>query len=214
MPPKMQVDLLRVLQDGVVRPVGGDDSDQVIVDVRIISASNKSLPDLVAKGEFREDLFYRLQVVAIDLPPLRERRSDLPRLTEHLLARIAEREGKSKKRLTRAALERIAAHPMPGNVRQLEHLLLNACVMTPGDTIDAADLSLDGEARAPVPLAPSHGSDEEAPPQNVEDFKSAEKQRILEALEANGWNRAKAARTLDIPRRTFYRRLKEHGILQ
>lgn len=215
MPAKMQVDLLRVLQDGVVRPVGGGEEDEVSVDVRIISASNKSLPELVKSGAFREDLFYRLQVVGIDLPPLRERVDDLPLLADHFLTRFAQRDDTRRKRLTRSALQRIADHPMPGNIRQLEHLLLNACVMVEGDTIEAEDLALGDEASAThrqLPAATT--SPQEVPPQSLDDFKGAEKQKILEALEGNGWNRAKAARALDIPRRTFYRRLKEHGILE
>ncbi|MEM6958769.1 MAG: sigma-54-dependent Fis family transcriptional regulator, partial [Myxococcota bacterium] len=206
MPAKMQVDLLRVLQDGVVRPVGGGIEQEVRVDVRIISASNKSLPKLVEDGAFREDLFYRLQVVGIVLPPLRERRADVPLLVDHLLRRIAKREDAAPKRLTRAALERLATARLPGNVRQLEHVLLNAFVLVDGDTIDADDLALnESDVATQMPAIPS---------QSLGDFKSDEKQRILAALEANGWNRAKAARALSIPRRTFYRRLKEHGILQ
>ncbi len=211
MPPKMQVDLLRVLQDGRVRPIGGEDDR--VVDVRIVAASNKSLQDLVARGEFREDLYYRLNVVEITLPPLRERVGDLPLLCEHFLDRIAEQQGRRRKRLSREALARLARARLPGNVRQLEHLLLNACVLVEGDVIGPEDLSL-----SEVPIG-DDGFDAElpevaAPPaQTLGDFKRSEKQRILAALEAHDWNRARAARALGIPRRTFYRRLKEHGIL-
>jgi len=215
MPAKMQVDLLRVLQDGKVRPVGGEEEEQV--DVRILSASNKMLRDQVAKREFREDLYYRLNVVEIRLPPLRERAGDLPLLVDHVLERIAESEGASRKRITKAALDALSRHPLPGNVRQLEHVLLNACVMTEGDTIDAGDLAL-GDVGANEQLAasavePAPASRARPPAQNLDDFKTAEKQRILAALEEHNWNRAKAARSLGIPRRTFYRRLKEHDIL-
>ena len=213
MPAKMQVDLLRVLQDGQVRPVGSEETLEV--DVRVLSASNKLLKDQVANGEFREDLYYRLNVVEIRLPPLRERRDDIPLLADHLLRTIAKKEGRPKKRISKEALERIASHRLPGNVRQLEHVLLNACVMVDGDVIGPGDLAL-GDAvaanhRVEVPAQTAPLS--EAPAQNFEDFKTTEKQRILSALEANAWNRAKAARALDIPRRTFYRRLKEHDIL-
>src|SRR5690606_15133422 len=122
-PAKMQVDLLRVLQDGTLRPIGGD--EEITVDVRIVCASNKSLRDLVDKGLFREDLFYRLAVVELRLPPLRERREDIPLLCDHFLAAIAKREGSRPKRISREALRRLAAHPLPGNVRQLEHVLMN-----------------------------------------------------------------------------------------
>ena len=215
MPAKMQVDLLRVLQDGRVRPIGGDAEEEV--DVRIVSASNKLLREEVAKGRFREDLYYRLNVVEIRLPPLRERAGDVPLLCEHFLERIAEQEKRPRKRLSREALDRLQRHPMPGNVRQLEHVLLNACVMVEGEEIGADDLALGDVASnellpapPPAPVAPATS---EPPAQSFEDFKESEKQRILAALEAHNWNRAKAARSLGIPRRTFYRRLKEHGIL-
>lgn len=214
MPPKMQVDLLRVLQDGRVRPIGAEES--IEVDVRVVSASNKLLSHQVESGAFREDLYYRLNVVEIRLPPLRERREDLPLLSDHLLAGIAKREGGSRKRISREALERLAAHPLPGNVRQLEHVLLNACVMVDGEIIEPDDLALGDEVaaneRVSLPSMPAAMASE-PPPQNFGDFKDTEKQRILTALESNGWNRAKAARAMGIPRRTFYRRLKEYEIL-
>lgn len=215
MPAKMQVDLLRVLQDGRVRPIGGEVDETV--DVRIVSASNKVLRDLVAKGEFREDLYYRLNVVEIRLPPLRERRGDMALLADHFLERIAKEEGRPRKRLSREALQRLEQAALPGNVRQLEHLLLNACVMVEGDEIGAGDLALGDDVAAndlvATPAAPAAPAGP-APAQSFEDFKETERQRILAALEDHNWNRAKAARALGIPRRTFYRRLKEHGILK
>ncbi|MBX3250838.1 MAG: sigma-54-dependent Fis family transcriptional regulator [Myxococcales bacterium] len=213
MPMKMQVDLLRVLQDGRVRPVGAD--DELSVDVRIVAASNKKLEALVASGAFREDLFYRLDVVEIRVPPLRDRHGDVPLLAEHILGQIAEQEGRPRKRLSRDAMLRLESYSWPGNVRQLEHVLLHACVMTPAEVIEAEDLGLDhaGEPRsaprAPVAAAPAPAE----VAQNFDEYKDVEKQRILAALEAHHWNRARAARALGVPRRTFYRRLKEHGIL-
>jgi len=214
MPPKMQVDLLRVLQDGRVRPVGAE--EERTVDVRVVAASNKSLRDLVARGEFREDLYYRLNVVEIVLPPLRDRVGDLPLLCEHFLERIAEEQGKPRKRLTREALARLSRATLPGNVRQLEHVLLNACVLVEGDLIGPDDLALGEEESASSSQGrpPSVALPVAVPPQSFDDFKQSEKQRILAALEAHDWNRARAARALGIPRRTFYRRLKEHGILR
>lgn len=219
MPAKMQVELLRVLQDGKVRPVGGDEETRV--DVRIVSASNKRLEELVAKGLFREDLYYRLNVVEVRLPPLRDRRGDIALLADHFLAATARREGRPPRRLSRGALARLESFGWPGNVRQLEHVLLHACVMAEGELIDAEVLALDGHGD--VRPSGACGSDEPVPelraaweepaPQNVDDFKDVEKRRILAALEANHWSRARAARALGYPRRTFYRRLKEHGIL-
>ena len=216
MPPKMQVDLLRVLQDGKVRALGSDVEEDV--DVRIISASNRQLSDEVSRGSFREDLYYRLQVVEIELPPLRDRKGDLRLLADHFLRAFAARDQTRPKRLTREALARLETDRLPGNVRQLEHVLLNAWVLVDGDWIDADDLSLTGRERprevSPVDaLEPSSSRSDAPPPQTVKDHKETEKQRILEALEAHGWNRARAAKALDMPRRTFYRRLKEYDVL-
>ena len=210
MPMKMQVDLLRVLQDGKVRPVGGDEEEQV--DVRFLSASNKSLKELVAKGQFREDLYYRLNVVEVRVPPLRERRDDIPLLTEHFLVRIAKQSDQRRMRLSREAMTTLQSHPLPGNVRQLEHLLLNATVMAEGPVLEPGDLAFGTDVAANVSVVPV-AAPAVAPPQSFDDFKDVEKQRILAALEENDWNRARTARALGIPRRTFYRRLKEHEIL-
>jgi DNA-binding NtrC family response regulator len=209
MPPRMQIDLLRVLQEGTVCKIGGEEEEKI--DVRFIAASNRSLADLVQAQRFREDLYYRLNVVAITLPPLRERREDIPLLCQHFLETFAARDGLPEKRLSRDAHERLALHPLPGNVRQLEHLLLQAWVMVEGNTIEAADLALDGDpATAAVVLAePARAS----VPGNLKDFRENERRNILAALEAHGWNRARAAKALGMPRRTFYRRLQEHSIL-
>jgi transcriptional regulator with GAF, ATPase, and Fis domain len=220
MPAKMQVELLRVLADGRVKPIGGD--DETLVDVRIVAASNKSLKDQVEKGLFREDLYYRLAVVELRLPPLRERTADIPILAEHFLTEQARREGLPKKRLGKDALRVLAGHGWPGNVRQLEHVLMSASILCAGDTIGAADLSAltGGEPVAWVDEADEDEIEEpvvpsgEAPPANLEEWKAHERRKILEALEAAGWNRVKAAQKLSMPRRTFYRRLKEYGILE
>ena len=224
MPSKMQVDLLRVLQDGTLRPIGSE--EELKVDVRIVCASNKSLRDLVQKGEFREDLFYRLAVVELRLPPLRERREDIPLLCDHFLAAIAKREGSRAKRVSREAVRRLAEHPLPGNVRQLEHVLMNACVMIEGDVIEAEDLALLGDDFRPAERPLTAAADDEddgpddfaprgegVPPANLEAWKTHERRKILEALEATSWNRVRAAAHLGMPRRTFYRRLKEYDIL-
>ncbi|MCB9591788.1 MAG: sigma-54-dependent Fis family transcriptional regulator [Sandaracinaceae bacterium] len=219
MPPKMQIDLLRVLQERRLSPVGSD--EEIEVDVRVIAASNKSLARLVERGEFREDLYYRLNVVELWLPPLRERADDIPLLCDHFLATFAKRDDVPAKRISREAVTRLVAHPLPGNVRQLEHLLLNAWVMAEGDVIDADDLAL-GDDGAPLPVPPrleralSQAAPSAAgvtPPGSIDEFKDTEKLRILEALEAHAWNRVRAAKELGMARRTFYRRLKEYGIL-
>jgi DNA-binding NtrC family response regulator len=207
---RMQVDLLRVLQEGTVCRVGADEDEKV--DVRFIAASNRCLADLVQEGKFREDLYYRLNVVELALPPLRDRREDIPLLCEHFLEIFAQRDGLPEKRLTREALALLLAHPLPGNVRQLEHLLLQAWVLTEGQSIDASDLVL--ETPSSPPMAPSDASmPSAAPAENLGDYREAERRKILAALEAHGWNRARAAKALGMPRRTFYRRLQDHSIL-
>ncbi len=201
MPPRMQLDLLRVLQEQRVRPVGA--SEERSIDVRLVTASKSPLFELIAEGKMREDLYYRLAVVELRLPPLRDRRQDIPLLCEHFLGRIADERGQPKKILSRAALQRLCAHDFPGNVRELEHLLVNATVFAVDDTIEVEELAIE----------PGHGVIEQEPVLgNYRDFKEAERDRILTTLNAHGWNRAKAARALGMARRTFYRRLKEHNI--
>ncbi len=202
MPMRMQVDLLRALQEKTIRPVGGQ--KDITVDVRIIAASNKPLAQLVPQGLFREDLYYRLNVVALKLPPLRARTEDIPLLVDHFLDRIAEQMKGDKKHLTREALRRLAEYRWPGNVRQLEHALLNAAVLADSDLLDGEDFTLEApEAHTPEPTPM---------PASGQDRREREKQRILEALEACNWNKSKAARRMDMPRRTFYRRLKAYDI--
>ncbi|MEM7138921.1 MAG: sigma-54-dependent Fis family transcriptional regulator [Myxococcota bacterium] len=201
MPARMQVDLLRVIQERAVRPVGG--AAEEAIDVRLVSSSNRPLQALVAEGVIRDDLYYRLAVVELRVPPLRERLEDLPLLCEHFLLRLAEEQGAPRKMLSREALGRLGTHAFPGNVRELEHLLINAAVFAHSDTIEADELALGGSPRR------SHRA---AEPQNYQDFKGVERDRIVATLNAHGWNRAKAARALGMARRTFYRRLKEHGI--
>ncbi|MFM2420859.1 MAG: hypothetical protein RL385_5582, partial [Pseudomonadota bacterium] len=215
--PRVQVSLLRVLQEARVLPLGAD-AEQT-VDVRIIVGCQQPMGALVAQGKVREDLYYRLSVVEVRLPPLRERRDDIPALCEHLLRTQAERDQCAPKRLTRDALELLMRHPLPGNVRQLEHLLVSASMMAEGRTISAHDFGGFGEGAA---LEASGAGEREAhaaslvPPELPEDlgaFKAREKAKILDALERHAWNRAKAAHELGMPRRTFYRRLTEFGIL-
>ena len=201
MPSRMQLDLLRVLQEQRVRPIGG--SRETAIDVRVVAASKRPLAELVSEGKFREDLFYRIAVVELDLPPLRERPDDIPMLCDHFLQKIARREG-TRKRLSSEAVQRLCSYDFPGNVRELEHLLVNATVFCEGSSIGADDLSMGSSQRTgpQKPLAPA----------NYRDFKDSERERILASLNAHDWNRAKAARALGMARRTFYRRLREHGI--
>jgi transcriptional regulator with GAF, ATPase, and Fis domain/tRNA A-37 threonylcarbamoyl transferase component Bud32 len=212
MPPKMQINLLRVLQEGSVCKVGGDEEERV--DVRVIAASHHQLEDLVQAGRFREDLYYRLNVVEITVPPLRERREDIPLLCQHFLSGFAERDGLPEKRLSRDALDRLARSALRGNVRQLEHVLLQAWVMVEGGVIDAGDLALDAEPQADAGASALESSLRPPAIECLDDYRAAERRKILAALEEHGWNRVRAAKALGMPRRTFYRRLQEHHILE
>jgi len=225
-PLKMQASLLRALQEGKVRPVGGGAESSV--DVRVIFATNRDLKKAVAEGHFREDLLYRIQVIEIALPPLRKRKEDIPLLCEHFLSTFSLRFDQAKKSLSRPALARLLDYPFPGNIRQLENILLNAWILSDEDIIEAEDLQL-----------PQEGSVDEAPPQpstrsrssstsshargasfsrksekkgTLSEHQRGERREIVEALEATGWNRLKAAAVMNMPRRTFYRRLREYNI--
>jgi DNA-binding NtrC family response regulator len=223
MPQKMQAGLLRVLQEKTVRPVGG--TKELPVDARVIAATNRDLAQMVADGTFREDLFYRLHVVEMNVPPLRDRVEDIPPLIDHFLSIFAARYRRDKKTISRDALRRLCAYPWPGNVRQLEHVLLSAWLMSDASEIPAEDIELQSpllpaqgvrpvaasETRAKAVAASSQPASGKARSEN--EFKSAERERILSALTACNWNRVAAAKMIGLPRRTFYRRLKEFGIV-
>ncbi len=208
MPVKMQAGLLRVLQEKRVRPVGGTTEEPV--NVRILFATNRDLERMVEEGKFREDLYYRIHVVEIHLPALRERGEDVPQLVDHFLGIFAARYKREKKSVSREALRRLQSYGWPGNVRQLEHVLLNAWVMSDEQELSAEDFEIpDGfrpsEGRSPSVLrAPKKGT--------TSQHRRDERERIIEALRSCNWNRVKAAELSGIPRRTFYRRLREYGI--
>jgi transcriptional regulator with GAF, ATPase, and Fis domain/serine/threonine protein kinase len=219
MPIKMQAGLLRVLQERTVRPVGGAKEDSV--NSRVIAATNRDLATMVNEGSFREDLYYRLHVIELKLPPLRERTDDIPALIDHFLKLFAARHKRDRKSMDRAAVRRLQSYDWPGNVRQLEHVLLNAWLLSEDDEIMDEDLDLpSGNSR---PLAPdtaagslAHANRAAAPAARArtqEEHKGGEKEKILAALGKCNWNRVQAAKLIGIPRRTFYRRLKEYGIV-
>jgi len=220
MPHRMQAGLLRVLQEKTVRPVGGTQEQRI--DVRVIAATHRDLEGMVAEGAFREDLFYRLHVVELHVPALRERVEDIPPLIDHFLSLFASRYRRERKTVSRDALRKLCSYAWPGNVRQLEHVLLSAWLMSERDEIAADDVELPspvpssgrragegGETRSrPAAAPPANGR-----PASEAEFKAAERERILSALAACNWNRVQAAKMIGVPRRTFYRRLKEFGIL-
>jgi two-component system, NtrC family, response regulator HydG len=196
-----QAKLLRVLQDGEVRSVGEDRPRKV--DVRVLAATHRDLKDEVVKGAFREDLFYRLNVVALRVPPLRERPEDVPVLARHFLARFAERFGVGRVAPSDALLARLAAHPWPGNVRELEHALESLVALSPEGELDVSLLPQDGGGEAPGRAAPLSLK------QRVEAY---ERGLVVEALEATRGNRSEAARTLGISRVTLHDKLKKYGL--
>ncbi|WP_438007727.1 sigma 54-interacting transcriptional regulator [Sorangium sp. So ce321] len=231
MPQKMQAGLLRVLQEKVVRPVGGAREEPV--DARVIAATHRDLADMVSRGTFREDLYYRLHVVEVRVPSLRQRIEDIPLLIDYFLGIFAARYGRDRRSVSRAALKRLSAYSWPGNVRQLENVLLNAWVLSDRPELesddfelpDAAPRSLRSPEAAPAPRAPaSSGAPASAgrvappPPSDprvetsLDAHRASERERILVALSSCNWNRVKAAQIVGLPRRTFYRRLKEYGI--
>jgi transcriptional regulator with GAF, ATPase, and Fis domain len=216
-PKKMQATLLRVLQEKKVRPVGGTSEESV--DVRVIFATNKDLEELVKKGEFREDLFYRIHVVEARLPSLRERVDDIPQLIDHFLGLFAARYKREKKAVARDAIRRLTAYAWPGNVRQLENVLLNALVMSEEPELVADDIDLpDGwvtdssRERARDAEGDALRAEPARRKGTVSEHRREERERILSALRSCNWNRVRAAELSGIPRRTFYRRLREYGI--
>ncbi|HEX6271462.1 MAG TPA: sigma 54-interacting transcriptional regulator [Polyangiaceae bacterium] len=216
-PKKMQASLLRVLQEKKVRPVGGTTEEDV--DVRVIFATNKDLEALVKKGEFREDLYYRIHVVETRLPSLRERGDDIPQLVDHFLGLFAARYKREKKTVARDAIRRLASYAWPGNVRQLENVLLNALVMSEEPELVADDIELPDGWVTDSSRERARAADGDAPRAEaarrkgtVSEHRREERERILSALRSCNWNRVRAAELSGIPRRTFYRRLREYGI--
>ncbi|MGE0043145.1 MAG: sigma-54 interaction domain-containing protein [Vicinamibacterales bacterium] len=201
-PLHLQVKLLRVLQDRSFERVG--ESRSQTADVRIIAATNVDLPKAVADGRFREDLYYRLRVVPIELPPLRDRREDIEPLAHYLLTRVGAARGREL-RFSPDALELLARHHWPGNVRELENALEYAVAVTKGQTVMPANLPDSLVTGAPASRAP-RGAPE------GEDHLPLDASRLRRVLEAHRWNRSSAARALGISRVTLWRRLREHGL--
>lgn len=199
MPPALQVKLLRALQEREVTPIGS--SVPVRFDARIIAATNKRLETEMAEGRFREDLYYRLNVVEIDVPPLRERREDIPVLVEHFISSSARRQGIVEKEVSPAAKELFNNYDWPGNVRELEHVIERALILS-GDQIDVNDL--------PVKLTGNTSS--AAGDDKFKSLDQVEREYILEVLESVSQDKAVAAKILGIDLSTLYRKLKRYEI--
>ena len=203
-PPGVQVKLLRFLQEKELERVGGNET--ITVDVRVVAATNRDLKQAVAEGRFREDLYYRLDVVQIDVPPLRARKSDIPLLASAFLRKYAEENQKAIEGFSDEALRSILAYPWPGNVRELENAIERAAVMAEGTRIEPGDL--------PSTASPSHPGGATDLSMLVPGLSMAELERmaILQTLESTAGNTQKAAELLDISRRKIQYRLKEWGM--
>ena len=216
LPLPAQVKLLRVLQEKRARPVGSQ--REVPVDVRLISATHRDLAAEVASGRFRQDLFYRINVIELRLPPLRERTGDIPLLTAYFLERIARQNGMLAPRLAPSALTALTHYPFPGNVRELENVLERALALAEGETLEAADLYLPtppaGTAGAPWPAAaaPTPASDAAAETSLAESIGEIQRQVLLRTLEETRWNRTAAAKQLGMSLRSLRYRLNKLGI--
>jgi DNA-binding NtrC family response regulator len=201
-PLTLQPKLLRVLQDGIVERVGSNQRREV--DVRIISATNRDLEAAIAAERFRADLYYRLRVIQIEMPPLRERREDIRYLTAHFLRRFGESRSGGTPRITEAALRLLEDYPWPGNVRELENVIERAVVLCQGDTIGVELVDL---RRPPV------ASSEQPPGVRLDEaLDRLEREMILRALEDTKQVKARAARLLGISERSLWYKLRKHGL--
>jgi two-component system response regulator PilR (NtrC family) len=223
LPLHMQVKLLRVIQEKTVRPIG--EQRESPVDVRILSATHKNLAELVAQSKFREDLFYRINVIELRVPPLRERAEDIPDLAEAIVRKLARRLGVDPPEITPAALDMLQNFAFPGNVRELENVLERALALSDQKRIDVADLQLRGVPRAetaselPPELAaqlraqPPARSPASPPPSALgEQLEDVERAAIIKALEAARYNKTAAAKALGMTFRALRYRIKKLGI--
>jgi two-component system NtrC family response regulator len=206
LPLEMQVKLLRLLQQGEVDKIGA--TGVSVVDVRVIAATHRDLLAMIEDGGFREDLYYRLAVVPLVLPPLRERREDIPELVQHLFRKVKERHGLPALRLSAAVNSALAGYRWPGNVRELENVIERMVVLAAGEEVTAADLppEIGGAAAA--------GRESfflELPDRGIS-LESVERELLMRALVRFNWNQTQAARYLDISRRTLIYRMEKHGL--
>jgi transcriptional regulator with PAS, ATPase and Fis domain len=194
--PALQIRLLRVLQEREIERVG--DSTPIKIDVRIITATNQNLPEKISRGEFRQDLYYRLNVVRLDIPPLRERLEDIPLLVSHFLQKFSQKFNRNYSNLSEEVTAAVMQHNWPGNIRELEHLLEHACILSQGSIITLNSLPPEFTQKATLPR--------QIKPHQTSPGRSLS---LQEALRQTGGNRTEAAKLLGVSRRTFYRRLEE-----
>jgi len=201
--PKLQLSLLRVLQEREFTRVGGTKS--IKVDVRIIAATNRDLKKAVDEGKFRDDLYYRLNVISIDLPPLREHKEDIPLLVNHFIEKFNIEMGSKVERIAEEALDLLMKYHWPGNVRELENAIERAIVITKGTLIKAEDLHLSPQVLKEKGVVL---------PSDDKTIKSIEKKHIVKVLEENNWNIQKTAAQLGIDRVTLYNKIKKYKLKQ
>lgn len=198
---EMQAKLLRAIQEREVEPIGSDRKEKI--DVRLIAATNKNLQEAIAAKVFREDLYYRLGVIPLHIPPLRERREDVPALVEHFLKKIG---APADVRLSSSALAKMKEYPWPGNIRELQNVIERSVILRKGPVIDETDLSL------PLSLGQSgNGAIPEIPPEGLS-LEEVEKGLVEKALKISNGNRSEAARLLKIPRHVLIYRLEKFGL--
>jgi len=208
MAPSAQAKVLRALQEGIVTRIGG--SKPIEVDVRVIAATNKDLAEEIAEGRFRDDLFYRLNVVPIRVPPLAERREDIPALVQHFAQQLAANGGMPGRRFEETAVQRLQTRQWPGNVRELRNAVERLLILAPGKTVTAADVSrLLGDATVSE-LVEAAG----APPDGTfEAFKhEAERSFLASKLREHDWNVSETARSLKMPRSNLYKKIERYGL--
>lgn len=203
--PAMQAKLLRILQEGEIQRVGGQET--ISVDVRFIAATNRVLEEEVENGRFREDLYYRLNVVSLQMPPLRERPGDIPLLTEHFIKKFSQKNNRKVEGITPKCMDMLIHYHWPGNVRELENAIERSVILMRGDYIDEAGLPITVRKAFEEPAkveAPN-----ESPPATLED---AERMVIIRTIEETGGNKSEASRRLNITRKTLLSKLNKYDI--
>jgi transcriptional regulator with PAS, ATPase and Fis domain len=205
LPTELQVKLLRLIQEGQIDKVGA--TSTVEVDVRIIAATHRNLQSMIEDATFRQDLYYRLAVITLELPPLRDRVDDIPELVQNLFIKIKAKQNRNDLRMDSSLLQHFCGYPWPGNVRELENVLERLIVLTTGDEVRLADLPDFLRAERPV-LEALHLA---LPPQGIS-LEAVEKELILRALVKFDWNQTQAARYLDISRRTLIYRMEKYAL--
>lgn len=211
--PAMQAKLLRVLQEHEIQRVGGQET--IRINVRVVAASNRVLEESVREGKFREDLYYRLNVVTLTVPPLRERGEDIPLLAAHFLEKFAARNRRQVAGITPQAMDLLLRHPWPGNVRELENAIERGVILMRGDYLDEQGLPLTLRKNEPIPSG-NHTGEQFASGQNKtalpSSLEEAEKLVLIQTLEETGGNRSEAARRLNITRKTLLSKINKYGL--